>query len=220
MNPETNTTPQNPQQPLTQQPTLTQTPISPTPTSTESAKKPSLFKSFLSTTLLIVGALLFALFLNQFVFQSYEVDGSSMEPTLQNGDRLIVWKLPRSWSRVTGNAYQPSRGDIVVFHKPDGSDEQLIKRVIGLPGERVVVKDEKITVYNSEFPNGFNPDDADYGKKLEPTYGNADVIVGKNEIFVSGDNRVPGASLDSRSSLGNVPLENIVGTLAVRIYPF
>lgn len=220
MNPETNTTPPNNQTTPTLQPTLPQTAHATTVQSDDKAKKPSLFKSFLSTTLLIVGALVFALFLNQFVFQSYEVDGSSMEPTLQNGDRLIVWKLPRSWSMVTGNPYLPSRGDVVVFHKPDGSDEQLIKRVIGLPGERVVVNNEKITVFNSEFPNGFNPDDALYGKKLEPTYGNADVIVGENEIFVSGDNRVPGASLDSRSSLGNVPLTNIVGKLAVRIYPF
>ena len=197
------------------------TPAQPLQTEVETPnqKKPSKVKNIFSTALLVMSALVFALLLQTFVFQSYEVDGSSMEPTLQNRDRLIIWKLPRTWAKVTGNEYVPQRGDIVVFHKPDGSDEQLIKRVIGLPGERVVVADEKITVYNSEHPEGFNPDDASYGEKLEPTYGNVDVIVGESEIFVSGDNRIPGASLDSRSSLGNVPLNKIVGVLALRIFP-
>lgn len=159
-------------------------------------KPPSAVKSFLSTFLLIVGALVFELLINTFVFQSYEVDGSSMEPTLHNRDRLIIWKLPHTWGALTHHGYQPQRGDVIVFKKPDGSGEQLIKRVIGLPGDRVVVKDGKITVYNKEIPGGFNPDDAPYGKDLEETSGSVDVSVAPGEVFVSGDNRIPGASLD------------------------
>lgn len=183
-------------------------------------KKHSALRDLFSTFLLIGGALAFAIFINQFIFQSYQVDGSSMEPSLQNSDRLIIWKLPHSWSRITGNKFVPRRGDIVVFHKPDGSDEQLIKRVIGLPGDHVVVSDGVITVYNKENPSGFHPDDAPYGKNLPATAGNVDVQVRNGEIFVSGDNRVPGASLDSRSSLGNINLDLVVGKLVLRLFPF
>jgi signal peptidase I len=114
----------------------------------------------------------------------------------------------------------PTRGDIIVFHKPNGTSDQLIKRVIGLPGDHVIVNNEKITIYNTANPKGFNPDDAPYGGDLSPTYGNVDVYVGENEVFVCGDNRIPGASLDSRSLLGNVPTKLIVGKLVLRYLPF
>lgn len=182
--------------------------------------KQSSVAGFFSNFVLIISALVVALLINQFVFQSYEVDGNSMEPTLHNHDRLIIWKLPRTWSLLTKHSYAPKRGDVIVFHKPNGSSEQLIKRVIGLPGERVVVKDGVITVYNASSPGGIRPDEAPYGKDLQITNGYVDVTVGPNEIFVCGDNRIPGASLDSRSALGNVPLEKVVGKLVLRLYPF
>lgn len=177
---------------------------------------------FFSNFILIIGAFIFALAINKFAFQSYEVDGNSMFPTLHNSDRLIIWKLPKTMASIGKKDYVPKRGDIIVFHKPDGSNEQLIKRVVGLPGERVVVKDGKITVYNKSNPNGFQPDDAPYGKNLEKTSGYVDSKdVGEGEIFVVGDNRIEGASLDSRSNiLGNVPLDMVVGKLVLRLYPF
>jgi signal peptidase I len=143
-----------------------------------------------------------------------------MEPTLQNKDRMIIYKLERTIANFNKKPYIPNRGDVIVFHKPNGTSDQLIKRVIGLPGERVVVKNEHITVYNTQHPDGFDPDSAPYGDALPPTAGNADVTVQPGEVFVSGDNRVPGASLDSRSSLGNVPSKNIVGKLVLRYLPF
>lgn len=177
-------------------------------------------KDVISTVFLFVGALVTAILLNIFVFQSYEVEGQSMEPTLQNQDRLIIYKFGKTLANIEHKTFMPKRGDIIVFHKPNGTSDQLIKRVIGLPGDRVVVKNDKITVYNSEHPNGFNPDDAPYGGDLSPTAGNVDIAVGDGEVFVCGDNRIPGASLDSRSLLGNVPTKLIVGKLTLRYVPF
>ena len=166
----------------------------------------------------IIAAILLTQVINLFFFQSYRVFGESMAPTLSNGDRLIISKVGKTMSKVTSNIYQPKRGEIIVFKSP--RDElQLIKRVIGLPGERVVVKSGKITVYNKEKPQGFNPDDAEYGKVLPPGTGNIDVTVPVNHIFVSGDNREGGSSLDSRNELGTVPEENIIGTTSLRLWP-
>lgn len=175
---------------------------------------------FLSFALTLIAAFILVQVINLFVFQSYKVFGSSMFPTLHNGDRLIISKLSRTLSKATKKPYEPKRADIIVFVDPLQPDLQLIKRVIGLPGERVVVKSGKITVFNSEHPNGFNPDDAEYGKSLPVTSGNTDITVPQGHIFVSGDNREGSNSLDSRNELGTVPLENIIGKLEVRIFPF
>jgi signal peptidase I len=196
-------------------------PLSPTEqvlTETQPPKRSSFWQKA-STVLVFAASLFGAILLNLFVFQSYLVDGSSMEPTLQNNDRLIIYKAPITWGKIRRQPFVPQRGDVIVFHKPNGTSDQLIKRVIGLPGERVVVKNEKITVFNSTNPDGFSPDEAPYGASLAPTFGNVDITVGQNEVFVCGDNRIAGASLDSRSSLGNVPLDKIVGKLVLRYVP-
>jgi signal peptidase I len=143
-----------------------------------------------------------------------------MEPTLQNGNRVFILKLPKSLKNLQDEKFIPARHEVIVFKKPSQPDMQLIKRVIGLPGDRVVVKDDHITIFNSEHPEGFDPDDnTEYGDKLAPTVGNVDITVGDNELFVCGDNRAPGGSLDSRSGIGLVPVENIVGRLWIRYFP-
>lgn len=177
-------------------------------------------KNVIYTILLFILAPVFALLMILFVFQSYVVDGSSMEPTLQNGNRVFILKLPKTFDNLKGQEFIPTRHEIIVFKKPSDPGTQLIKRVIGLPGDRVVVRDGKITVYNAQNPNGFDPDaNTDYGATLEPTVGNVDIMVGDNELFVCGDNRAPGGSLDSRSGLGLVPVQNIVGRLWIRYFP-
>jgi signal peptidase I len=160
--------------------------------------------------------------INMFFFQSYKVFGSSMFPTLHDGDRLIISKIGRTSSRITRKEYVPDRGDIIVFVDPQRDDLQLIKRVIGLPGERVVVKSGEITVYNAEHPGGFNPDTSGiYQADLpEQKTGDVDVTVPKSHLFVSGDNREGSNSLDSRNELGTVPDDLVVGTLKVRLFPF
>lgn len=184
-------------------------------------------RNVISTVLLLLLAPIIALLLTAFVFQSYEVDGPSMQSSLQNQDRLIVLKLPRTWARITGHDYVPNRGDVVIFNHADmaaglGSDvnKQLIKRVIALPGERVVVKGDTVTVYNDAQPDGFSPDKTmPYGVNVQPSRGEVDVdlVVPEGEVFLSGDNR--GNSLDSRY-FGTVPLDDIIGKLGLRVYPF
>jgi signal peptidase I len=180
-------------------------------------------KGVASTLGLLLLAPLLALILTAFIFQSYEVDGPSMQTTLQNKDRLIVLKVPRTWARLTHHDYIPDRGDIIIFNHPDinglgGAEKQLIKRVIALPGERVVVKDGQVTVYNQANPNGFSPDHTlPYGSVIKDTSGEVDLTVPAGEVFVCGDNR--SNSLDSRY-FGTVPAGNIVGKLGLRVYPF
>lgn len=180
-------------------------------------------REILSTLGIITAALLMAFFIVLFVFRSYAVDGPSMQNTLHNGDKLIIWKVPRTWADITHHAYIPNRGDIIVFNENGLSEfgqqdkKQLIKRVIGLPGDRIVVKDGHYIVYNKDHPDGFDPDQTlPYGKNIPETTGNIDVTVGKDQVFVSGDNRPD--SLDSRS-FGPINASQIVGKLVLRILP-
>ena len=176
-----------------------------------------------STFAILGAALLTALFIITFVFRSYQVDGPSMENTLQNADKLIIWKVPRSWAKISHHDYIPGRGDIIVFTENGLSEygqqdsKQLIKRVIGLPGERVVVKDGYITVYNNQHPQGFSPDKTlPYGKNIPITPGDVDVTLGPHQLFMSGDNRPD--SLDSRA-FGPINASQIIGKLVLRVFP-
>ncbi len=194
-------------------------------TSTRHAKPRSSWSDVFSTIFVLIAAFALAFALIAFVFQSYQVDGPSMESTLQNNDRLIVWKVPRTWATITGRAYVPNRGDIIIFNEDNlaqfgQSDvKQLVKRVIGLPGDRVVVSGGVVTIYNKEHLDGFQPDKTlPYGKEhaLPYTAGDVDVTLAADQIFVCGDNRTD--SLDSRA-FGPVNVSNIVGKLVLRMYP-
>lgn len=147
-----------------------------------------------------------------------------METTLYTNDRLIVNRLPVTWAALQNKRYIPERGDIIVFKNPHYSrgteDEFIVKRVIGLPGERVVLNNGSYTVYNDSHPKGFNPDDFNNGEPGSPTSGSVDQIVPENEIFVSGDHRVGQYSYDSRNGFGTIPTYDIVGPVGLRIYPF
>ena len=195
----------------------------PEPIAPQEPPKKSVFREILSTIGILAMAFIVAIGLISFVFQSYQVDGPSMESTLQNQDRLIVWKAARTWARITKNDYVPNRGDVIVFVESGlaqfGQDnsKQLIKRVVGLPGDRVVVQDGKITIYNQAHPEGFDPDETlPYGSNIPYTSGNVDVRLGDDELFVCGDNRPD--SLDSRV-FGPIKADQIVGKLMIRVFP-
>ncbi len=177
-------------------------------------------KEILTTAGVLLLAPLAAIIFTAFVFQFYRVDGPSMEETLHNNDRLIVYKLSKTFSNLTGSDYLPGRGDIVVFNRTedDGGSRQLIKRVIGLPGDRVVIKNAVVRVFNDEHPEGYDPDvgTAHY-KYTIPTAGSVDLTIPEGQVFVMGDNR--DNSLDSRV-FGTISVDSIVGTLAARVFPF
>lgn len=220
------TPPTPPQSPLTPQPVPQPHTAGPDQTPNGPGEKPhESVRSIISTVGILLLAPIIAILLTAFVFQSYQVEGPSMETTLQNNDRLIVWKMPRTWARITGHQYVPNRGDVVIFNQSGladlgaGSDRQLIKRVIGLPGERVEVSNGVITVFNKEHPEGFQPDQTlPYNKDdvIPETSGELSVVLGDNQIFVSGDNRPE--SLDSRN-FGPVDLDQVVGKLVLRMLP-
>ena len=185
--------------------------------------KISAWRELFSTVAILLTALALALFIVAFVFRSYQVDGPSMRNTLYNGDKLIIWKVPRTWASITGHPYIPKRGDIIVFTESGLSQfgqqdtKQLIKRVIGLPGDRVTISDNHYVIYNKQHPDGFDPDTSlPYGKNIPATTGDINVTLGKGKLFVSGDNRPD--SLDSRA-FGAIDANQIVGKLAVRVFP-
>lgn len=166
----------------------------------------------------VAAPLLIVFILHNFVFQAYHVDGSSMAPTLHTSDYMIISKIENTWAKLTGKAYVPQRHQVVVFSYPNDPSLIFIKRVIALPGERVVVKDGTITVYNSEHPEGFSPDDSSFERSASYTEGEVDETVPEGSIFVVGDNRLPSGSYDSRE-WGMLPSKDIIGNSVIRLLP-
>jgi len=157
----------------------------------------------------IAVALLLALFIRAFFIQAYKIPSSSMEPTLLVGDHLLVLKCAYGIRIPLVGRYllefsRPKRGDIIVFVYPRNPKKDFIKRVMGLPGERIQVIDRKVYVNGKpiEDPWGFWAK----GAVLRPNFG--PVIVPEGHYFVLGDNR--DNSMDSRY-WGFVPKENILG---------
>ncbi len=199
-----------------------------TPTTTVASsgrKKHSGFRDFMSFIGILAIALGLAIILISFIFRSYAVDGPSMETAFHNEDKLIIWKVPRTIARITGHQYVPNRGDVIIFSEDNLSacgqegERQLIKRVVGLPGEHVVVKNGVITVYNKDNLQGFQPDlELPYNKDhhIPATTGNIDITLGENQLFMSGDNRPN--SCDSRS-FGPIETNQVIGKLVLRLLP-
>jgi len=215
----------DPTSPSSEQPVgLTPPETTPMPPET-SDNQPSAWREVFSTIGILLLAFLVAVLLIAFVFRSYQVDGPSMETTLMNQDKLIIWKVSRTWARITHHAYIPNRGDVIVFQEAGLSvygqqdSKQLIKRVVGLPGDRVVVRDGAVTIYNKAHPNGFQPDQTlpyDSDKHIPVTNGDVDVTLGPDQLFVCGDNRPD--SLDSRA-FGPINANQVIGKLIVRVFP-
>jgi signal peptidase I len=201
------------------------TPETLNPPEPQNTSGPSAWREVFSTIGILLLAFLVAVLLIAYVFRSYQVDGPSMQSTLQNQDKLIIWKVPRTWARITHHAYIPNRGDVMIFQEAGLSaygqedSKQLIKRVLGLPGDRVVVKDGTVTIYNKEHPDGFQPDmTLPYNKDrhIPTTSGDIDITLGQNQLFMCGDNRPD--SLDSRA-FGPINADQIIGKLVIRVFP-
>ena len=157
---------------------------------------------------IIVIALAIIIPIRTFVLQPFYVKGASMEPTFHDNEYLIIDEL-------SYRLHQPQRGDVVVLRNPT-LGEFLIKRLIGLPGDRLVVNDGHISVYNSDHPDGVQIDESSYLSNAVTTFGNLDITLTSEQYFVMGDNR--SASLDSRS-FGPIVRKDIIGRTAVRAWP-
>lgn len=191
-----------------------------------SDKTSSMLKDILGVIMFIALVFVGVIFINAFIFRSFNVEGPSMEKTMFTGDKLIVNKLPTTLAHIQSKDYVPERGQVIVFKNPEyslsliGKDEYIVKRVVAYPGERVKVVGGKVTVYNKEKPTGFNPDALTKDIEGSPTSGDVDIQVPDEELFVMGDHRQGNYSLDSRSGLGTIPYSDIVGPVGLRIFPF
>lgn len=151
-------------------------------------------------------ALVIVLPIRLFVAQPFIVSGSSMVPTFKNGEYLIVDEL-------TYRFETPDRGDVVIFRFPGDTKKFFIKRIIGLPGETVVITRGDISIINDMYPEGIPLEE---GYIEEKSFESGRVELGPDEYFVMGDNRRQ--SSDSRS-WGPLPDDLLIGRALVRLLP-
>jgi signal peptidase I len=187
-------------------------------------------RSFLrETPILVLLAFAFAIFIKTFLIQAFYIPSSSMAPTLEPGDRVLVSKLSYRFGDI-------HRGDVLVFQNPDVSKipnrsgigafvhwlgegiglaqpegEDLIKRVVGLPGDTVQIGHHTVSVNGKPLTELYLTREA---RQSMGVFG--PVTVPRGELFVMGDNR--GHSMDSRV-IGFVPEHNVVGKAVVVIWP-
>ena len=159
---------------------------------------------FLEFLIILLAAFAFVFgFIRPFVLEAFQVPSESMVPTFEVGDRFLANKFVyRFW--------EPSVGDVVVFRSVEGGDEDLVKRIVALPGNEVTVENGVLSVNgevrNESFVNAGLPDRGAYGPARVP----------EDEVFVMGDNRAN--SRDSRF-FGPVPIENIEGEAFASFWP-
>ncbi|HYE22274.1 MAG TPA: signal peptidase I [Verrucomicrobiae bacterium] len=164
----------------------------------------------------IVVALLIILPIRYYIFQPFVVSGSSMEPNFSDGQYLII-------DEISYRFREPKRGEVIVLRFPDDHKQYFIKRVVGLPGEKIQIDNGRVTLFNKENPKGVV-----LVEPYLPNQGltfphNATLIGGKktiqlddDEYFTMGDNRL--ASSDSRD-WGPLNRDEIIGKVFVRALP-
>lgn len=166
-------------------------------------------KEILSTGIYLLVVLVITYLIIVFVGQRTEVNGSSMLPTLKDGDNLIV-------DKISYRFHEPERFDIIVFPFEYKESTYYIKRIIGLPGETVQIDEEGKIYINGEVLQ------ESYGREvIKPEHlgiASEPVLLGEDEYFVLGDNR--NNSSDSRiPEVGNIKRDRIIGRAWVRIWP-
>jgi signal peptidase I len=144
-----------------------------------------------------------------YLIQPFFVRGASMEPNFANAQYLLI-------NEISYRFEEPTRGEVIVFRYPLDISQYYIKRIIGLPGETVEIKDSQVVIYNSDFPQGMILGESAYLPEKTITWGNIKVELGEDEYFVLGDNRQ--ASSDSRQ-WGVLPRQDIIGRVWLRAWP-
>ena len=151
----------------------------------------------------IMIAILIALFLRSFIFATSIVEGESMEPTIEDGERLI-------FNKIVYIIDEPKRGDVIIIQQ---IDKNYVKRVIALPGETIEIKNNELYINGEKYIQSFLSEEA---SMKTGSFGPIDVPV--DSYFVMGDNRA--ISKDSRNGLGYIQKDEIIGRSEVIIYPF
>ena len=157
---------------------------------------------------IVILAVVIVLPVRYFLFQPFFVQGISMEPNFENGDYLIV-------DEISYRFREPERGEIIVFKYPKNPTQRYIKRIIGLPGETVEIKEGQVIILDENWNQVL--DESEYLSENIETSGNIRVSLSEDEYFVLGDNR--NFSSDSRR-WGALPKKYIVGKVYVRAWPF
>jgi len=152
---------------------------------------------------IVLIALVIVIPIRYFLFQPFIVKGQSMEPNFENSNYLIVDELSYRFR-------DPQRGEVVVFRYPKNISQRFIKRIIGLPGEKIEIEAGVVMM------NGKILDESKYLPSGVQTTGNTQISLDENEYFVLGDNRI--SSFDSRQ-WGVLPRKNIVGRVYFRAWP-
>jgi len=153
---------------------------------------------------IVIIALVIVIPIRYFLFQPFIVKGQSMEPNFENGNYLIIDELSFRFR-------DPRREEVVVFRYPRNPSQRFIKRIIGLPGEKIEIKAGSIMVNDQIL------DESEYLPFGLQTPGNIQISLNENEYFVLGDNRI--SSFDSRQ-WGPLPRKNIIGRVYFRAWPF
>ena len=171
------------------------------------SKVPSLFENLKDIFIYLCVSLIIILAIRLFVVQHVRVEGTSMEPTLHNGQHLLIEKLSYKFKDV-------ERFDIVVFQPfYEDKDTFYVKRIIGLPGETVQIKDNVIYINDQPLDENYGADTYTEGKMAE-----SKIQLGDDDYFVLGDNR--DVSKDSREEdVGLLTSKSIIGRVWVSIYP-
>jgi signal peptidase I len=164
----------------------------------------------------IIIALVIIVPIRYFVFQPFLVSGSSMEPNFQDNQYLVIDELSYRF-------HQPQRGDVLVLKPPQNEKQYYIKRIIGLPGEKIQIKDGHVIIHNTEHPDGFALNEPYLSSSVISIPHSTTIVSDKNilvlksdEYFMMGDNRT--YSSDSRD-WGPLKRNEIVGKVFVRVLP-
>lgn len=147
--------------------------------------------------------------IRQFLFKPFVVKGTSMEPNFHEKEYLIIDELSYHFKN-------PARGEVIVVRYAGDQREYFLKRIIGLPGERLTAVNGRVKIYNQEHPDGFYLDESYYLSPSVLTFSDGDVTLKSDEYFVMGDNRT--ASLDSRK-IGPILRNDLVGRAFLRGWP-
>lgn len=167
------------------------------------------FEFIWETAKVIIIALIIILPIRYYLVQPFFVKGLSMFPNFHDKEYILVDK----WTYRTS---RPQRGEVIVFRAPTNEKDFFIKRIIGLPGERVVVRSNTIRIYNDEFPDGFGLEERTYLPESHITAGSIDRVLDEEEYFVMGDNREH--SSDSRA-FGPIMRDSFSGIAWLRLWP-